>query len=164
MGLAGNTVCGIRCLCGFGIGNTVQANSVADVLESNFGINKWVTSVALVLLVGAVLIGGIRRISDVAGKLVPFMTVGYFGAGLVVLALNISEIPAAFSSLLRQPLHRWRHRADLRGDRLGGYPFRGGARRILQRGGSGQCADSACCRENPEPDPSGTDRHARYLY
>ena len=63
MGLAGNTVCGIWCLCGFGIGNTVQANSVADVLESNFGINKWVTSVALVLLVGAVLIGGIRRIS-----------------------------------------------------------------------------------------------------
>lgn len=100
MGLAGNTVCGIRCLCGFGIGNTVQANSVADVLESNFGINKWVTSVALVLLVGAVLIGGIRRISDVAGKLVPFMTVGYFGAGLVVLALNISEIPAAFSLII----------------------------------------------------------------
>ncbi len=85
---------------GFGIGNTVQANSVADVLESNFGINKWVTSVALVLLVGAVLIGGIRRISDVAGKLVPFMTVGYFGAGLVVLALNISEIPAAFSLII----------------------------------------------------------------
>ncbi|WP_205515806.1 alanine/glycine:cation symporter family protein [Morganella morganii] len=85
---------------GFGIGNTVQANSVADVLESNFGINKWVTSVALVLLVGAVLIGGICRISDVAGKLVPFMTVGYFGAGLVVLALNISEIPAAFSLII----------------------------------------------------------------
>ncbi|MCU6223844.1 sodium:alanine symporter family protein [Morganella morganii] len=85
---------------GFGIGNTVQANSVADVLESNFGVNKWVTSVALVLLVGAVRMGGIRRISDVAGKLVPFMTVGYFGAGLVVLALNISEIPAAFSLIV----------------------------------------------------------------
>lgn len=85
---------------GFGIGNTVQANSVADVLESNFGVSKWVTSVALVLLVGAVLIGGIRRISDVAGKLVPFMTVGYFGAGILVLALNISEIPAAFSLII----------------------------------------------------------------
>ena len=84
----------------FGIGNTVQANSVADVLESNFGVDKWVTSVLLVVLVGAVLIGGIRRISDVAGKLVPFMTVGYFGAGLVVLALNVSEIPAALSLII----------------------------------------------------------------
>lgn len=84
----------------FGIGNTVQANSVADVLESNFGVDKWVTSVLLVVLVGAVLIGGIRRISDVAGKLVPFMTVGYFGAGLVVLAMNVSEIPAALSLII----------------------------------------------------------------
>lgn len=79
----------------FGIGNTVQANSVADVLESNFGIHKWTTAAILVFLVGAVLIGGINRISDVAGKLVPFMTVGYFGAGIVVLALNITEVPQA---------------------------------------------------------------------
>ena len=126
------------------------------MLESNFGINKWVTSVALVLLVGAVLIGGIRRISDVAGKLVPFMTVGYFGAGLVVLALNISEIPAAFSSLLLLPLHRWRHRAGLPGRPSGRLSVSGVARGVFSNeGGSGQCADSACCRENPEPDPSG---------
>ncbi|WP_200849625.1 alanine:cation symporter family protein, partial [Klebsiella pneumoniae] len=68
---------------GFGIGNTVQANSVADVLQSNFGISTTVTAIALVILVGAVLIGGIKRIADVAGKLVPIMTVGYFGAGIV---------------------------------------------------------------------------------
>ncbi|MGV3068499.1 alanine/glycine:cation symporter family protein, partial [Proteus mirabilis] len=61
---------------GFGIGNTVQANSVADVLQSNFGISTTVTAIALVILVGAVLIGGIKRIADVAGKLVPIMTVG----------------------------------------------------------------------------------------
>lgn len=102
----------------FGIGNTVQANSVADVLESNFGVDKWVTSVLLVVLVGAVLIGGIRRISDVAGKLVPFMTVGYFGAGLVVLAMNVSEIPAALSLIITSS--------------MGGYPFWCGARRVLQ--------------------------------
>ena len=62
------------------IGNTVQANSVADVLESNFGISTTITAIVLVVLVGAVLIGGIKRIADVAGKLVPIMTVGYFGA------------------------------------------------------------------------------------
>lgn len=45
---------------GFGIGNTVQANSVADVLQSNFGISTTVTAIALVILVGAVLIGLLR--------------------------------------------------------------------------------------------------------
>ena len=54
---------------------------MADVLQSNFGISTTVTAIALVILVGAVLIGGIKRIADVAGKLVPIMTVGYFGAG-----------------------------------------------------------------------------------
>ncbi len=53
----------------FGIGNTVQANSVADVLQSNFGVSTLVTAIILAILVGAVLIGGIKRIADVAGKL-----------------------------------------------------------------------------------------------
>lgn len=70
---------------------------MADVLESNFGVHKWLTAGALVLLVGAVLIGGLRRISDVAGKLVPFMTVAYFGAGIIVLGIYFTEIPAALS-------------------------------------------------------------------
>ncbi|CDH03141.1 alanine/glycine:cation symporter family protein [Xenorhabdus bovienii] len=88
-------------IAGFGIGNTVQANSVADVLHSNFGIEKTVTAGILVILVGAVLIGGIKRISDVAGKLVPVMTVGYFGAGITVLAFNITAIPEAFVLIIK---------------------------------------------------------------
>jgi alanine or glycine:cation symporter, AGCS family len=83
-------------IAGFGIGNTVQANSVADALRASFGLSTLATGVVLMILVGAVLIGGIRWISEVAGKLVPLMTVSYFGAGLVVLALNISAIPSAF--------------------------------------------------------------------
>ncbi|AOM39489.1 alanine/glycine:cation symporter family protein [Xenorhabdus hominickii] len=88
-------------IAGFGIGNTVQANSVADVLQSNFGIEKTITAGILVVLVGAVLIGGIKRISDVAGKLVPVMTVGYFGAGIVVIALNITAVPDAFVLIIK---------------------------------------------------------------
>ncbi|MHA6963220.1 alanine/glycine:cation symporter family protein [Zobellella denitrificans] len=83
-------------IAGFGIGNTVQANSVADALRASFGLSTLATGAVLMILVGAVLIGGIRWISEVAGKLVPLMTVSYFGAGLVVLALNISAIPSAF--------------------------------------------------------------------
>ncbi|WP_445396519.1 alanine/glycine:cation symporter family protein [Zobellella sp. An-6] len=83
-------------IAGFGIGNTVQANSVADALQASFGISSLATGVVLMILVGAVLIGGIRWISEVAGKLVPLMTVSYFTAGLVVLALNFAAIPSAF--------------------------------------------------------------------
>ncbi|GGB46228.1 sodium:alanine symporter family protein [Shewanella inventionis] len=83
-------------IAGFGIGNTVQANSVADALSSNFNVPSWVTGVVLMLLVGAVLMGGIRRIAEVAGKLVPLMTVFYITAGLAVLVVYADQVPAAF--------------------------------------------------------------------
>ena len=83
-------------IAGFGIGNTVQANSVADVLQSSYSIPTWVTGVILLILVGAVILGGIKRIAQVAGKLVPFMAIAYLLAGLVVLTINSAEIPAAF--------------------------------------------------------------------
>lgn len=83
-------------LAGFGIGNTVQANSVAAALNSGvFGVPHWVTGLVMAVLVALVLIGGIRRIAEVAGKLVPFMAVAYLCAGLIILALNATEIPAA---------------------------------------------------------------------
>src|SRR5699024_7928707 len=87
-------------IAGFGIGNTVQANSVADALGSTFNIPHHITGLVLMVLVGMVLIGGIRWISEVAGKLVPLMTVAYFAAGLVVLAVNITALPAAFGLIL----------------------------------------------------------------
>ncbi|GIU12321.1 sodium:alanine symporter family protein [Shewanella sp. MBTL60-007] len=87
-------------LAGFGIGNTVQANSVADALSSNFGVPTWITGVVLMVLVGAVLMGGIKRIADVAGKLVPMMTVFYLAAGVAVLVVYASEIPAAIELIL----------------------------------------------------------------
>ena len=83
-------------IAGFGIGNTVQANSVADVMEATFGLPHWISGVILMVLVGMVLIGGIRRIGQVASALVPIMAVSYLLAGLVVLAINFAEIPAAF--------------------------------------------------------------------
>ena len=84
-------------IAGFGIGNTVQSNSVADVLSSNFGLPTWVTGLVLMVLVGAVLIGGIKRIGKVASALVPFMAVAYLVAGLVVLAINAAQIPDAIA-------------------------------------------------------------------
>lgn len=84
-------------LAGFGIGNTVQANSVADALNSKLGIPHLTTGIVMAILVALVLIGGIRRIAEVAGKLVPFMAISYVLAGLVVLILNSAEIPDAIN-------------------------------------------------------------------
>lgn len=83
-------------IAGFGIGNTVQANSVAQALNTSFGVPAWLTGAVMVVLVGAVLIGGIQRIANVAGKLVPFMAITYVGAGIVVLILNVDAVPGAF--------------------------------------------------------------------
>jgi AGCS family alanine or glycine:cation symporter len=83
-------------LAGFGIGNTIQSNSVADALESTFGIAPLMTGIVIAVLVALVLIGGIKRIGDVAGKLVPIMALFYVGGGLIILIMHASELPEAF--------------------------------------------------------------------
>ncbi|WP_345977907.1 sodium:alanine symporter family protein [Sulfurimonas sp. HSL3-7] len=82
-------------VAGFGIGNTIQANSVSDVMESSFGIPELYTGIVLSILVGLVLIGGIKRIAHVAGAVVPFMAIAYFASGLLILLLNLTAIPEA---------------------------------------------------------------------
>ncbi len=88
-------------LAGFGIGNTVQANSVADALNSKLGIPHLATGFTMAVLAALVLIGGIRRIATVAGKLVPFMAISYILAGAVVLVLNASAIPEAIALVFK---------------------------------------------------------------
>ncbi|MZR62433.1 sodium:alanine symporter family protein [Alcanivorax sp. DP30] len=82
---------------GFGIGNTVQANSVAHGLNDSFGMPTWVTGVILAVLVGMVVLGGMKRIAHVATVIVPFMALAYLLAGLVVLVDHASAIPAALA-------------------------------------------------------------------
>jgi len=82
---------------GFGIGNMVQVNSMAQALSSTFGVPAWLTGVVSMMLVGLVILGGIRRIGKVAAALVPLMCVVYIAATLVVLAVNFAAIPDAFA-------------------------------------------------------------------
>ncbi|HZB24662.1 MAG TPA: sodium:alanine symporter family protein [Vicinamibacterales bacterium] len=84
-------------LAAFGIGNMVQANSVAESLDASFGISPAVTGVVLVILTAAVIIGGIKRIGEFTSVLVPFMALVYLGGGLVVLVRYAAEIPRAFA-------------------------------------------------------------------
>ena len=87
-------------IAGFGIGNMVQANSIADVMRSGFGVSPWVSGVVMTALTGFVLLGGVKRIGAVAEKLVPFMCVGYVAVSLLVLGLYADQIPAAFGLIL----------------------------------------------------------------
>ncbi|WXL27701.1 sodium:alanine symporter family protein [Ectopseudomonas mendocina] len=84
---------------GFGIGNMVQVNSMAAALQGSFGIPLWLTGVATMIVVGLVILGGIKRIGKVAAALVPFMCVAYIIASLVVLIVNADKIPAAFETI-----------------------------------------------------------------
>jgi AGCS family alanine or glycine:cation symporter len=83
-------------LAAFGIGNMTQANSVAAVLEANFGVNKLISGIVIAAATAAVVLGGLKRIVQVTEKLVPFMAAFYVLGGIIILVMKISEIPAAF--------------------------------------------------------------------
>jgi AGCS family alanine or glycine:cation symporter len=87
----------ITALAAFGIGNMVQANSVADAVRTSLAIPTWVTGLVLVVTTALVILGGIKRIGAFAELLVPFMAILYLTGGLVVMIRFASEIPAALS-------------------------------------------------------------------
>ena len=74
-------------------GNMFQAWKVANLTEAYFGVPTIVTGLVLAIIVGSVIIGGIKRIGAVTSKLVPFMLIIYVLACIYVLALNFSSIP-----------------------------------------------------------------------
>ncbi len=80
----------------FGIGNLTQSNSIAKNISQTFGLHDAVTAVILFVLVGVVLLGGVKRIGQVAGKLVPFMALFYIGLGLLIIALHWQKVPGVF--------------------------------------------------------------------
>ncbi|MBC8413004.1 MAG: sodium:alanine symporter family protein [Nitrospira sp.] len=89
-------------IAAFGIGNTVQSNSIANVLLQDYGVPAWLTGLVLAGLVAAVILGGVRRIAQVAGRLVPIMSVIYVLIGLVIIIMNIEKVPGAFGEIFAQ--------------------------------------------------------------
>ena len=86
-------------LAGFGIGNMVQINSMAEVLNGSFHVPFWLTGLVASIIVGFVILGGIRRIGLLASALVPFMCIIYVVAALIVLLINASAVPAALATI-----------------------------------------------------------------
>ncbi len=84
-------------ICSFLTGNGVQANTVADTMQSAFGIPKVMTGLFTATAVALVIIGGIKRIGLVAARLVPFMAILYIAGALVILLLNHTQILSSFA-------------------------------------------------------------------
>ena len=89
---------GVAC---FGIGNIAQSTEIAGAMESLVGLPPLWTGIILAVLIAIVVIGGVQRIGQVASYLVPFMAIFYIVAGVAVIALRITEVPAALASIFQ---------------------------------------------------------------
>lgn len=80
-----------------GIGNSVQSNTIADVMSNSFHVNGLTTGIILVILTALIVFGGLQRISTVAGVFVPLMAIFYITASLIIIVINYDQIIPAFS-------------------------------------------------------------------
>jgi alanine or glycine:cation symporter, AGCS family len=87
-------------LAAFGIGNMVQANSVADSLRASFGVSPHVTGIVLAAVTGAVIVGSLRRIGEVTEIMVPAMALFYLGGGLVILVRYAADLPSVIAQVM----------------------------------------------------------------
>ena len=88
-------------IAAFGIGNMTQVNSISENMEAVFSIPTWVTGAIVMILVGLVVVGGLKRIASVTEKIVPFMVILYMIGTIVIFFIHISQVGAVFSSIFR---------------------------------------------------------------
>ncbi|VAW56365.1 probable sodium/alanine symporter [hydrothermal vent metagenome] len=97
-------------IASFGIGNLVQVNSVVDGLTfiapevKNY---SWLVGVVMALLVGMVILGGVKRIAKVASTIVPFMAIVYIVVAMAVLINEYAQIPSAIATIFNHALNPW---------------------------------------------------------
>ena len=85
-----------------GTGNATQSNSISGVLDMNFNVAPWITGLVLTVIVGIVIIGGVKRIASVNEKFVPVMAVFFILASIVALIFNAEKIPSAFALIFKE--------------------------------------------------------------
>ncbi|MFQ6007660.1 MAG: alanine/glycine:cation symporter family protein [Candidatus Zixiibacteriota bacterium] len=118
-------------------GNMFQAWNVADITRSYFGVPKIISGLIMMILVGLVIIGGIKRIATVAGMLVPFMCVLYVLAGLFVIVVNIERVPDMFRLIFEKAFSSTEATGAFIGG-TAGYAFLKGMQRALFSNEAGQ--------------------------
>ena len=85
----------------FGIGNMTQGNSIAESVNGTFGVPKFATGAVLMVVTGLVILGGVKSISKVCEKLIPFMAGLYILGCVVILFINGAYVPAAFAAIVK---------------------------------------------------------------
>jgi AGCS family alanine or glycine:cation symporter len=90
----------LTAISAFGIGNTVQANSIASLVTEHTGWPRWATGVPLAILTAAVILGGIRAIAAVCEYLVPFMAALYVGGCVALLVRDAATLPHTIALIL----------------------------------------------------------------
>jgi len=118
-------------------GNMFQAWNVAGLTEAYFGVPKVATGIILAMMVGLVIIGGIKRIGTVAGKLVPLMCLLYLVSGFAVLVMNADQIPGLLKLVFTSAFGTAEAEGAFIGGTLG-YAFVVGMQRALFSNEAGQ--------------------------
>ena len=92
----------IVCIIGYGLsGPTVQANGLSSALNNSFGVPPIWGGIALVVVLGLVIFGGVKSISQVAKVVTPFMALGYIGLALVVIFTHLNAVPGVFKMIFQ---------------------------------------------------------------
>ena len=118
-------------------GNMFQAWNVGVITEEYFGIPSIATGIVLAIIIGTVIIGGIKRIGKVAGRLVPIMLALYILAGIYVLLVNWAEIPGMFTLIITSAFSQTEATGAFVGGTMG-YAFLFGMKRALFSNEAGQ--------------------------
>ena len=96
--LAGFFAVAIILALGF-MGNMVQSNSISDAFKTAFGVPAWIIGIAVAVIAAFIFLGGIGRIASFTEKCVPIMAALYLLGGLIILIINIKNVPGAFASI-----------------------------------------------------------------
>ncbi len=96
----------------------VDTNTIALSVQDQFAVPTWITGLVLVVATGIVIFGGVKRIGKASEVIAPFMGIAYILAGLLVIVLNITQVPAAIGQILEGAFsppgcYRWRSGFDV---------------------------------------------------
>lgn len=141
LGMLGKAIGGLFCITLLVMvitgGNMFQAWNVGNITANYFGVPAVVSGIVMAVTVGLVIIGGIRRIGSVAGRLVPFMVLLYLCGALYVLWARAADIPAMFALILRSAFMPTEAGGAFIGGTMG-YAFMYGMKRAIFSNEAGQ--------------------------
>jgi len=92
----------VSLIAAFALGfNAFQGNTVAGAVQDSLGIDRIWTGIAFAILTGLVVYGGIKRIAKVADVVVPIMAIGYIGMAIIIVLINIGDVPAVIALIVK---------------------------------------------------------------